>query len=1354
MATKIQIRRDTAARWTSNNPILSSGELGYDTNNRIFKIGNGIDTWNELTDSFKMSSNFAPLVNGIVPEINLPDYSDVYAPINEQGIVPAENLPDYSDVYAPINEQGIVPAENLPDYSDVYAPIVNGKVPAENLPSYVDDVLEYANLAALPNPGESGKIYITLDTNKVYRYGISTYIEISSMEEVTFQDVTGLSFNQSENGKLLGVVNGQLTWVEPVDTFSDSTAATLTVEKISEWDSVYNVNDKLHELVGTIVESYRIKTGETIDVGDFVDFVIQEGQISLGNNTTFSNQNISSVYSAKLDNNKVLIIYNSSAIIGTVSGSSISWGTATPFNSGGSGSVSIAVLNSNKIVVTYNDQGNSNYGTSIVGTVSGSSITFGDEVTVNSANTFNISTAVLNSDKIVVVYSNGGNSNRGTYRIGTVTDSAIVFTSPLLFNNVDNTFYPFVVKLNDSKILVSYAVGLSGLVRIGTVNILDNTIVWSDELTSYTSETSYENTVFVLNDNKIAIIFLDGNYHGASIIGEISQDFSAITWGSKNVFVTSDTGSFNLAKLTNERVALFYTSQSGVFSRIGIITGVNVAWGDPTSINNSFFAPASAVGLTNEKIVVSFGDGTFPNFLGKSRVFDLLEFEKFLLLATDNIFGVAKTSGSGGQRIEVYVETLSDTLSTQTNIIDALGDSLTTLSGTVSTLSSDIDTISSDVSTINSTVSTLDSDLDTINSTVSTLDSNIQSSNKISTLLGVVLESYRVAALSTVDASDFVKYVLGPFTTTDPISFANAYANSITAVNLSDNRVLVAYDHEGEAEADSGIRVLTISDNTINIGPRFALPNDVSFAGNMQTVLVSENKVLFLYRDNDLNTRASILTISGNTITGAGIPLVLGTDFSTSNRSVSYVSNNKALIVSYKSERLNTSVLTISGTTISSSSPTILVNEDTSFFTTSQLSDNKVLFVYSNPTNSFRGVAIILEISGTQIVASTPLTFETAANNVSYAAAKLSDDKVILTYKSGFAVPFKARIISTLSPGSNDLVAGSAMTTAIAQADDFSNKITVVSPTNAVLLYTESGVNNYFKQALDIATDSTITNSGNRSTIDYVLRIDAVKLSEGRSLIVYSEIFAEGSSTPIANAIIFGGEETVAPAVGNDPVFGVAKTGGIAGSMVDVYVDGINPKIDSILSSTSSIINDIVNLDQEVNELENTLFGTVDELAFTIDANLTSSYAPLASPVFTGVVTLPGILEKSNIVSGAANSTPNIDLDTSAVWYFTSNSTGNWTMNIRASSTTALNDRMAIGQSVSVAVAVTNGATPYIPTPANIQIDLNTGNRTIRWQGGTVPTAGNANSIDVYTFTIIKTANNTFTVLAAQTRFG
>ena len=49
MAIQIQLRNDTAANWTAANPILAQGEVGLETDTRLFKIGDGVKTWSQLS---------------------------------------------------------------------------------------------------------------------------------------------------------------------------------------------------------------------------------------------------------------------------------------------------------------------------------------------------------------------------------------------------------------------------------------------------------------------------------------------------------------------------------------------------------------------------------------------------------------------------------------------------------------------------------------------------------------------------------------------------------------------------------------------------------------------------------------------------------------------------------------------------------------------------------------------------------------------------------------------------------------------------------------------------------------------------------------------------------------------------------------------------------------------------------------------------------------------------------------------------------------------------------------------------------------------------------------------------------
>ena len=178
-----------------------------------------------------------------------------------------------------------------------------------------------------------------------------------------------------------------------------------------------------------------------------------------------------------------------------------------------------------------------------------------------------------------------------------------------------------------------------------------------------------------------------------------------------------------------------------------------------------------------------------------------------------------------------------------------------------------------------------------------------------------------------------------------------------------------------------------------------------------------------------------------------------------------------------------------------------------------------------------------------------------------------------------------------------------------------------------------------------------------------------------------------------------------------------------------------------------------------------TSFGTGVATALGQNVTGSGSIALSASPTFTGTVSataitlagsssaastkLPNILETATISATAATGTINYDVATQSVLYYTSNASANWTLNIRASSGTSLNTFMATGDTLTIVHLVTQGSTAYY----NSAVQVDGSSVTPKWQGGTAPTSGNASAIDVYTYTVIKTASATFTVLASQTQF-
>jgi len=123
--------------------------------------------------------------------------------------------------------------------------------------------------------------------------------------------------------------------------------------------------------------------------------------------------------------------------------------------------------------------------------------------------------------------------------------------------------------------------------------------------------------------------------------------------------------------------------------------------------------------------------------------------------------------------------------------------------------------------------------------------------------------------------------------------------------------------------------------------------------------------------------------------------------------------------------------------------------------------------------------------------------------------------------------------------------------------------------------------------------------------------------------------------------------------------------------------------------------------------------------------------------------------EKITISATAATGTINYDTGTQSVVYYTSAASGDWTINFRDSSGATLNSKMATGEAITLVHLVTLTGSEYRNT--TVQVDGSA--KTPEWQGGAAPTEGNANSIDSYTYTIIKTGDAAFTVLAALTQF-
>ena len=135
-----------------------------------------------------------------------------------------------------------------------------------------------------------------------------------------------------------------------------------------------------------------------------------------------------------------------------------------------------------------------------------------------------------------------------------------------------------------------------------------------------------------------------------------------------------------------------------------------------------------------------------------------------------------------------------------------------------------------------------------------------------------------------------------------------------------------------------------------------------------------------------------------------------------------------------------------------------------------------------------------------------------------------------------------------------------------------------------------------------------------------------------------------------------------------------------------------------------------------------------------------------------GKITSTGLaylLEKVTVSASAPSGNVNVDMATQSVLYWTGNATANVSANIRGTATQPLNSLLAIGQSVTAVLFLPNGASNFLVS--NVRIDNTT--VPVAYQGNAAPVLGNSNSIDIYSFTILKTASATYKIFASQTQF-
>ena len=186
------------------------------------------------------------------------------------------------------------------------------------------------------------------------------------------------------------------------------------------------------------------------------------GDINYGAEGVFNSSFSNHTSAAVLSSDKFVVAYKDygnsyygTAIVGTISGNIITYGTAYVFESDDTWDISITALSSSKFAITYRDINNDSYGTVVVGTVAGTVITFGSPQIFNNAYTEFNDIDAMDSNTIVIAYGEYDYSRFGAAVIGTISGTTVSFGSEFQFN-YDITREISVSKFNTNKFVIAY----------------------------------------------------------------------------------------------------------------------------------------------------------------------------------------------------------------------------------------------------------------------------------------------------------------------------------------------------------------------------------------------------------------------------------------------------------------------------------------------------------------------------------------------------------------------------------------------------------------------------------------------------------------------------------------------------------------------------------------------------------------------------------------------------------------------------------------------------------------------------------------------------------------------------------
>jgi len=430
--------------------------------------------------------------------------------------------------------------------------------------------------------------------------------------------------SDSNKGKaVVGTISGtSLSFGTPVVFNNADTRLHVKLDSIGSNKVVIvftDVGDSNHgtAIVGTV-------SGTAISFGSEVDF-------ETDNDTIWPNV-------GSIGDNKVVIAWckdtgsaaNGIAVVGAVSGTSISFGAEVVFDAAGKYNA-VASIGNSKVVIAYRDDGDSDKGKAIVGTVTGSVISFGTTVVYNNAGTSHVDVASIGSNKVVIAFTDTGNSNYGTAVVGTVSDTVISYGSEVVFESANAISRSTVSHIFENKVAITYRDSANSGEATTITGTVSGTAIAFTNLTVHATTKDHISAAAV-GDNQIVVAYKqagnsDAFFHQVAGTNLTSENFIGISEGdvvhnlvsqvigTAATFLGSDARDPSIAYDTNSnRIVVVYQHFDGGrdgFAVVGTVASNTVSFGTPVEFSSDYDERDGDVIFDPDtnKVIISYGGG-------------------------------------------------------------------------------------------------------------------------------------------------------------------------------------------------------------------------------------------------------------------------------------------------------------------------------------------------------------------------------------------------------------------------------------------------------------------------------------------------------------------------------------------------------------------------------------------------------------------------------------------------------------------------------------------------------------------------------------------------------------------------